>query len=85
MNKMDSADMLADQLTLEDIHWRLKILDMIIREDQAAGGERWKTTAAVQAERLNEARALLLKKTGQQPAPTVITVQSGRLGAKGKK
>lgn len=85
MNDMDTAEVLAQQLTLEEINWRLKILDKIIRDDQAAGGERWKTTAAPQAERLNEARALLLKKAGHNPESTVIVARVGHVGAKGKK
>jgi hypothetical protein len=70
---------LADVLTLADIETRLKLLDHVIREAQADGDERWKTTAKPQAEILNAARGILMKRQRQsqgEPEPEAATIQA---------
>ena len=79
---MNNAEMLANHLTLEDIELRLRLLDHVIKAAQADGDERWKTTARPQAELLNEARGILIKRQraaqGQtQPDPVVIAANIG--------
>lgn len=70
---------------LQEIEFKLKILDKIIQEARTNGDERWKNAAA-QAEQLNEQRSALIKaeyqKRGEVPPQTTIQAKVGMMGAK---
>lgn len=86
---MDAPEQLANELTLADIELRLRILNEVIQYDQTRGGEQWKVTAAPQADLLNAARAILLKRCREErdepdPVPVVVKAVCASAGAKGR-